>query len=144
MSVVAVAKHISESPAVLTQVYLVDIEGNTASYGVTCNKQNNRYSLKNTSRSANFGKAGHTEYASLYFEDSAESLDITGDLWRFIEGKLGIDTFIDVTNRHGTSLVESFKYVFAMTSDDEEALQKWHVHVETADKELLNEDLAVI
>lgn len=144
MSITTIAVNAGQVPssdegAVLTMVYLVDIKGNWASYDVTRSKNGERYFLRNTSKSKDFGTAGYTEYASLYFNSSTDSVDITGDFWRFIDGSLTLDAFASVIDRHGAMIVSDFKYIFAKTDNNVEAMQRWTELVTSADAELLED-----
>lgn len=132
----------ADTSSVLHMVYLVDVQGNWATFDVVPEKNKNKFYLRSAARAANFGKAGHTDYACLYFNGCADSLDITGDFWRFINATLTISTFIDITNRHGFEFVDEFRYAFAQTANDEDALLLWDQAVSKADAEMLDDELS--
>ena len=70
--------------------------------------------------SEEFGE-GHTDYAEI------NDIDITGNMCRFFEGMLGIESLYDVLNdpELGSYFINEFKPVCALTKNDYEALEKW-------------------
>ena len=70
----------------------------------------------------------HTDYADI------NNVEISGGLWRFFEGTLGIEVLYDQLNApdiEPQDVLEGFAAVFNKTADDNEALQAWERFVST-------------
>lgn len=65
--------------------------------------------------------ATHTESAMI------DGIDISGDLWRFIEGTLGIEVLHESMNSpsFGRDFLIAFKEKFRFTEGDEQAMRLW-------------------
>lgn len=79
--------------------------------------------------------------------DSAEidGCEISGDLWRFFEGSLGVENLlkqIKVESGDSRAVIESFKSVFSRTADDDAALRAWEKYVAEKNSGKVDEDLA--
>lgn len=107
------------------EITLHDTNGNSCS---TDYRWNEAWELQSEEigRDPEFGDAGHTESAEI------DGIKISGDLWRFLEGSLGLDAFYEGVQADDVGkrdILERFLEPFANAKDDASALVAWDLLV---------------
>lgn len=101
------------------EITLTDTYGKTKTFAQKMGR--NGLVTKPISTERGFGSS-HTDYAEI------DGFTVSGDMWRFFEGTLGVESLheaLTANSQSANELLESFEKLFKKTSDDDDAFLQW-------------------